>query len=646
MSFRHDENIAYLQKRIFWLYVAIAFFLAVVVARLFFLQIQQGDYYLKLATEIFVREEEVVARRGRILDREGKVLAETRAYFEITVTPQYVTDQEKVIAALTKLLPLDAQLVRSKIEAARFEPRFRPIVVAEDIPYEWVVRLSEYLAPEYDAAAFYPLSGVAIRSWALRQYLYPELFAHAMGYLREIDKDTLAKQFKDQTDKYSMGDLIGASGLEKSYDDALRGRDGQMGRVVDARGREVTQNEDLKVLQNMATFPPVAGYDVVTALDFDAQEAASKFFSFPDAKNPAKSTYKKGAAVAIDPKTGAVIVLYSSPGYDANRITKKIDKPYWQMINLHPDKFLYDRAIQAMYPPGSTYKPVTLVSGLKSGVVDPLKTHFNCGGGLQFGNRYFKCWNKGGHGSVGTVRSLGQSCDVFFYNVGVKAGVDTIAKYADIFGFGRVTGIDIPFEKGGLVPSSAWKEKRHKQKWIESETLSISIGQGYDLVTPLQNAKLAAMIANGGYEVTPHLGYEIRDRNGAVVGKIERPLKTTDLTGDEAIVWAQKGMIEVVHGAGTAKKLKASPYKIAGKTGTAQVIGHDSGKAKTKHTEDHGLFIAYAPYDDPKIAVSVIVENGRGGSLAAAPVAMAIIDTYLGKIMPLAKDEPVVPKEK
>ena len=327
-------------------------------------------------------------------------------------------------------------------------------------------------------------------------------------------------------------------------------------------------------------------------------------------------------------------------------LPKKIDKPYWQMLNLHLDKFLYDRAIQAMYPPGSTYKPVTLISGLKSGVVDPLKTHFNCGGGLQFGNRYFHCWNKGGHGSVGAVRSLGQSCDVFFYNVGIKAGVDTIAKYADILGMGRVTGIDIPFEKGGLVPSSAWKEKRYKQKWIESETLSIAIGQGYDLVTPLQNAKLAAMIANGGYEVTPHLGVEIRDRNGLVISKIEQPLKTTELSGDEAVTWAQKGMIEVVHGAGTARKLQSSPYKIAGKTGTAQIIGHDSGKAKTKHTEDHGLFIAFAPYDDPKIAVSVIVENGRGGALAAAPVAQAIIDTYLGKIMPIEKTEAVPPKGK
>jgi penicillin-binding protein 2 len=254
---------------------------------------------------------------------------------------------------------------------------------------------------------------------------------------------------------------------------------------------------------------------------------------------------------------------------------------------------------------------------------------------LQFGNRFFHCWNKGGHGSVDTVRSLGQSCDVFFYNVGIRTGVDKIAKYARILGMGQTTGIEIPFEKSGLVPSTDWKKKRFGQDWIDSETLSIVIGQGYDLVTPLQNAKLAAMIANGGDSITPHLGLQVLDGNKKVVRAIEYPKTPTELSGDDAVKWAQRGMIEVVQGAGTAKKLKASPYKIAGKTGTAQMIGHDSGHAKTKNTEDHGLFIAFAPYDDPKIAVSIVVENGRGGALAAAPVAMKIIDTYLNKIMPL-----------
>lgn len=628
MRFRSDENIAYLQQRITWILLIIFLFFMIVIARLAYLQIIQGDKYEKLATEIFVREEEIVAKRGDILDRNGKVLANTRRYFEITLTPQYVEDQGKVIASLTKLLPVSADDIEKKLKTAKSEPAFRPVVIVEDAPYDWVALLSERLAPEYDVKSEYDLTGVSLRSWPLRQYLYPEVFSHALGYLTEIDKTKLEKLSDEKPGIYSRGDLIGAAGVESSYDQDLRGHDGVAGKVVDARGQEIKLSDDLNVLLKRANLDPVAGHHLKTTLDYDAQLAASEFYKD-----------KKGAVVALDPHTGQIIVLYSSPGYDANRITKKIDKEYWQLINLSPDKYLFSRATQAMYPPASTYKAVALAGGIDSGVIDPMTTRFTCHGGMHFGNRFFKCWNKGGHGSLDAVVGMGQSCDVFFYNVGIKLGVNGLAKYAHEFGLGSKTGIDIPSEKPGLIPTTEWKERVYKQKWIDSETLSIAIGQGYDLVTPLQNAVVAAMVANGGYRVTPHLGLTIEDDNHKTVRDISYAPVSTALTNSEALEWVKKGMIEVVHGNGTAKRLKLSPYKIAGKTGTAQVVGHDSKVKSGTNTESHALFIAFAPYDDPKIAVSVMVEHGRGGSVAAAPIAQKIIDTYLGKILPVSDEQ-------
>jgi len=618
MSYFQDENIAYLQRKIPFMVMAIIVFILIVVARLYYLQVVEGEHYEKMATEIFVRQEELVAKRGNITDRYGRVLADTRLYYELVITPQYVSDREKMIASLLAILPLEKEDVLEKLYKARYEAKFRPVVIAEDVPYEWVAKLKAYTAPVYPESGSYDLSGVDIRSFYIRQYLYPETFAHALGYLTEIDKRALKKAKIELPGVFSLGDLTGAAGVEKAYDIQLKGKDGMLGRVVDARGREVTQTQDLKVLQTQATFRPETGYTLRTSLDFKAQMVARDAFKG-----------RKGAVVAIDPNNGQILVLYSSPGYDANRITKNVDKEYWAKINLDPDKFLFNRAIQAMYPPASTYKIIALTAGIDSGKIDPKKTKFRCGGGLQFGNRYFKCWKRGGHGTMTPLSGLAQSCDVFFYRLGMKVGIDTLAKYARIFGFGSNTGIEIPYEKPGLVPSKEWKMRRYNQKWYESETLSVVIGQSYNLSTPLQNAVAVSLIANGGYKVTPHLGLEIIDVNGNVIQKVEYPKEKTELVGSPAIEFVKKGMIEVVHGAGTAKRLRKSPFKIAGKTGTAQVVSHGAKVKKGTITIAHALFISFAPYDNPKIAVSVMVEHGRGGSSTAAPIAMQVIDAYL-----------------
>jgi penicillin-binding protein 2 len=635
MKFHDDENTAALQGRLALVTVVILVFFFVIAARLFHLQILHGAKYRGLATETFVREEEVVARRGDILDRNGLKLADTRPYFEITLTPQYVDDRDRVVGDLIGLFPsLDPDDVAKRLADARAEPRFMPVAVAGDVPFDWAAKLRERLLPEYSPDSPVNLNGVALRVTPIRRYLYPELFSHALGYLREVDRAGLDKLSTDHPGVYSRGDLVGAAGVEKSYDIELKGRDGVNGRVVDARGREAAQIDDVKILQEGGTIAPVAGYHLRTALDFDAQKAAQAPFLDRDGQ-----VVKKGAVVAIDPENGEVIAMYSSPGFDANRVMKNADPAYWKKINLDEDKYLFNRAVQAMYPPASTYKPIGVAAGIASGTVDPLTTKFTCRGGLSFGNRFFKCWHAG-HGTLDVVHGLAQSCDVFFYNVGIKTGVDTLAKYARLFGYGSPTGIDVPFERGGLVPTKEWKKARYGQDWIDSETLSVAIGQSYNLATPLQMAKMAAMVANGGYAVTPHLAQAILNPDGSVARGIAFPKVATELAGSDAVAWAKKGMIEVVQGAGTATRLRASPYKIAGKTGTAQVIGHESKARRTKDTVNHGLFIGFAPHDDPKIAVSVIVENGGSGSGAAAPVAMSVIDAYLGKIMPIPKKEP------
>jgi penicillin-binding protein 2 len=255
---------------------------------------------------------------------------------------------------------------------------------------------------------------------------------------------------------------------------------------------------------------------------------------------------------------------------------------------------------------------------------------------LRFGRRRFKCWNLGGHGRVSLIRGIAQSCDVYFYNVGLKVGVDALHHYAHRYGLGEKTGIEIAFENPGLIPSTEWKKRRYGRKWIESETLSLAIGQGYNLLTPLQAARMIAMVANGGKPLTPHLGKRLVNPADKSTVKIQTP-QGKPILPDRIIGLVQEGVIEVVHGAGTAKRMRASPYKIAGKTGTAQVIGHDSRAKRSQRTKPHGWFVGYAPYDQPKIAVAAIVENGGSGGAAAGPVVMKVIDTYLAKIMPLKK---------
>lgn len=477
-TFSSDDDVSFLQNKLPILYFIVLSFILIVLGRLYYLQVYRGGTYRSLSEQISVRLEELRAPRGHILDRNGKVLAAERPYFEIQVTPQYLTNRERTFESLTQLIPITREEIEESLFENRYLAPFFPVVLVEDAPLDWISKIRQYQRPDYDDDTPFFLEGVTVRKSSLREYYYPELFSHALGYLNEIDKSTLEKFRKKYPGRYSQGDLMGMNGVEGAYDLALRGFDGVRARVVDARGREVRGDVDLDLLQERASEAPIDGQTLMTTLDYDSQVAASEAMG-----------ERLGGVVALDPNTGEVIVLYSSPGYNANRIIKNVDKDYWKMINLHEDKFLYSRAVQAAYPPGSIYKLVDMFAGLDTGKVPPEKSFF-CGGGMRFGSRFFKCWKSGGHGRVSMFRGIAQSCDVYFYNVGLIVGVDGLHEYAHRFGLGERTGIEIAYENPGLIPSTQWKKKRYGQEWIESETLSIAIGQGYDLITPIQAAKM------------------------------------------------------------------------------------------------------------------------------------------------------------
>lgn len=607
-----DEQIQTLKNRLVYAILFISFFFLSIVARLFYLQVLAGEKYLKMAEEVVVREDEVVARRGKILDRHGQVIADTKVYFEVTLTKQYTSNLEAVVKNVAKILSIDAEPMFETVKNAKDNRKYHPIPILEDVPFEWAAKLSEYLNESYQGGSEYDLSGVDVEAYPVRRYLYPEMFSHVLGYLSEINRDQLNDRKNFPELYYSRGDWIGANGLEKQYDLNLKGIDGKKVRVVDARGKEVPFNHDVQVLKEKISRDPEAGLHLQTTLDFFAQQAAME--NFPEGK--------RGAVVAIEPQTGEVLALYSHPGFDGNKLVQNVDADYWKV--LIQEKVLYNLATQGVYPPASTYKPIGVIAGIEAGMIDPEKTKHRCSGGHRFGRRYYRCWKKSGHGIVDTVLSLGQSCDVFFYKVGMELGIDRLSKIAEQFGFNHKTGIDLPSEKSGHIPN--WQNRKNM---MESDVLSLVIGQSYNQVTPLQLAKMVSMIANGGFEVRPHLVTKLLNHNGETVRVLRNEKKKTDLVDHAAMEWVKKGMIEVVHGRGTAKKLKQSEYKIAGKTGTAQVFRYDQETKKLVELDDHALFVGFAPYDNPEIAVAVVVEHGKGGSRAAAPVAMAVIDSYL-----------------
>ena len=595
-----EENLSSKYK---WCTLVLVITMTVLLIRLWDLQIMRGAEMRKLSEQNRIRVKKIVAPRGIIYDRIGKVLADTRPSFNIYLTPEDIHDFSQTVDGLARLIACDREEIIEKMKAASGMPPSFPIKIKSDIPMDEVARV--------EAHRVY-IPGISIQIEPKRNYPYAASFAHVIGYVSEVSDEELKdkKKYKD----YSPGDYIGKYGLERAYENDLRGVDGEKRVEVDAIGREV---------RTLDVIDPIPGNSLHLNLDLELQLSADKALET-----------RKGAAVALNPKTGGVLVLASRPGFDPNLFASGISKTDWQKIaldKLHP---LQNRAIQGGYPPGSTFKILLALRALDLGIINE-RTTFSCGGGFAYGNRVFKCWKKGGHGSVSVHRAIVESCDVFFYNVGLRLGVDRIHDFGNTLGLGRVTGIDLPNEQKGLLPSTEWKKRRYNQPWYEGETVSVAIGQGAVWLTPIQLAMLSSFVAGDGKNYKPQIVNRIVSTEGKIIKTFE-PVVNADVKLKPGVLTIVKdGMRGVVNEpGGTAGASKVQSVLMSGKTGTAQ-----AGSDKVK-LGDHAWFIAYAPSDDASVAMAILVEHGLHGSSAAAPIAKGITET-LFKVKTVIKEAKV-----
>jgi len=564
--------------------------LAVLLIRLWDLQIMKGNEMKRLSEQNRIRIKKVIAPRGIIYDRNGKVLADTRPSFNIYITPEDIKDFDQTVNGLAQLIEMDRDDILDRLKGVSGLPASFPVKIKSDVTMDDVAKV--------EANRVY-LPGVSIQIESKRNYPYGKMFAHLLGYVSEISGEELKnKEYKH----YSQGDFIGKNGLERAYEEYLRGIDGAKRVEVDAIGREVRTLDSVEAL---------SGHSLYLNIDADMQVIVEKALEG-----------KRGGVIALDPKTGNVIVLVSRPAFDPNKFTAGLTKQDLKEISSDKTRPFMNRVIQGRYPPGSTFKIAIALKALQDGVINE-NTAFTCTGGFSFGNRVFKCWKKGGHGRVSIHRAIVESCDIFFYNVGLKLGIDRIHEMADVIGLNKVTGIDLPGELSGFVPSSRWKEKAYGQKWYEGETVSVSIGQGAVWLTPVQLVQLASFVANEGVTFKPQIVNRIISPEGKVVKTFEPVIASETKLSKEVIKIIKEGMKGVVNEpSGTAYGSRVQTVNMSGKTGTAQVASLE----KEKHLGDHAWFIAFAPAENPSVAIAVLVEHGGHGASVSAPIAKILTE--------------------
>lgn len=566
--------------------------------RLLFLQVVKGEELRLLSENNRIRVIKERAPRGLIMDRKGRVLVTSRPAFHCLVTPEDVADLPALSRKLSQILAIPAEEIAAIIQR-RDTPPYQPVLIKKDISWEEMSAIKER---QWD------LPGVEIQVVPVRQYPYGTLAAHLLGYVGEITREEL-----NERHGYQMGDWIGKYGVEYVWERHLRGVDGGRQVEVDAAGREI------RVIREV---PPVPGKNLYLTIDLDLQMHAESLLGS-----------NHGAIIAMDPLTGEILAFCSSPTFTPAHFAEGITPQEWVLLISDPFHPLQNRGIQGVYPPGSVFKIVTAAAGLEEGVIDP-DTKFTCTGIYQVGRREFRCWRSSGHGVVSFYRGLVESCDIYFYNVGLRLGVETLSRYAEDFGLGRPTGIDLPGEKGGFVPTEAWKRERRGEKWYAGETAAMAIGQSYVLVTPLQLANLIAAVANGGTLLRPRIALRVEGIDKGLVeeyppeqiGKL--PISSQTL---EELRVALVGVTKEEGGTGRACRIEG--FEIAGKTGTAQVVKLKDGVRMRPEDlpyrfRDHAWFVAYVAAHRP-LAVAVLVEHGGHGGSAAAPIAREMIRRYI-----------------
>jgi penicillin-binding protein 2 len=590
-----------LRRRTSFLYFILVLVFGALIARLFFLQVIEGERFTFLSENNRVRIKRIAGTRGVVLDRRGQLLVDSRPSFDLLFVAEDTEEPEHTLRQLAHYLGRDEQELLAIFEENKKRSAFEEIVIGKDVDWATVVAVE---AHQLD------LPGITLRARPRRSYADGPVAAHVLGYLGEIGPKQL-KILRDQG--YALGDEVGQYGLEKKWEDFLRGQSGGQQVEVDALGRRV------RVLHEVTDVP---GYTVHLTLDRQLQETA-----FEALKG------KEGTIVALDVNTGDILAMVSTPAFDPNMFARGIKSDEWQGLIKDRLRPLSNRAIQGQYPPGSTFKVIMAIAGLEEGVLQP-ESRISDPGFYYFGNRAFRDWKKEGHGAVDLYKALVESCDVYFYQAGQRIGIDRIAKWARAFGLGEKTGAALDDEKSGIVPDSEWKRKRLRQPWFPGETLSVAIGQGYLTTTPLQIANMMAAVANGGTLYRPRLVDKIESVDGRTVREYGPEKIRTIAVKPETLERVRNALADVVKSPrGTGGASRSNLVEIAGKTGTAQVVEMKGAYLKSEQlsyfSRDHAWFVAYAPVQNPQIAVAVLVEHGGHGGSAAAPLAKKVFEKYI-----------------
>lgn len=574
-------------------YVGVGIFLFLM-AGFWKLQIQNPEFYNERAQQNSIKSLPIIAPRGRILDRDGRVIVDNHSSFSLILSRETLKDEH--LPLIADGLGLDLADLQARLKRFRSRPKYEPIIIKEELTPADLAFVDSH-------RDFFPEMEL-IRA---QRRLYPQngMMAHVIGCTGEISESEL-----DLPDfaKYSPGDVIGKFGIERQYNEQLMGADGSRQVVVNNLGRE------RQVIGIQEAKP---GKDLQLTIDLDLQAVAELVMEG-----------RNGSIVALDPRNGEILAMVSRPTFDPNKFAVRIKAKDWKEIAANPDKPLINRAIQAQQAPGSTFKPLMALAGLETGTIDET-TSVRCPGGASFYGHYYRCWQKHGHGTVSLHKGIAQSCDVYFYNLGNRMGIDNIAFYAGIAGFGHKTGIDLPNEKEGLVPSTKWKLRNYRQKWYAGETISVSIGQGALIVTPLQLARAIGGLAIGGTWHHPHLVKDITAK--------EKPSSWT--LNPDNVRRVIDGMYAVVNEGGTGVRARLPNVEVCGKTGSAQLASNDfmKGKAVTHNMKDNAWFVGFAPRQNPEIVVVAFWEHGEHGQFAAA-LARDVIKAYIDKRTRLAAE--------
>ncbi len=585
----------------------------VLVLRLYQLQFVEHQHFKTLSDKNRMQLQSIAPNRGLILDRNGSLLADNQPVFSLALVTEHVADLDQTLARIQEIIALDDRQIerfRKRLERAR-RP-FQSVILKSKLSEEEIARIE---------VRRHELEGVEIEAELARHYPFGEATAHSVGYVGRINQKELGKV--DERN-YSATNYIGKLGVERFYEDILHGRVGF---------QTVETNAGNRVLRVLERIDPLPGADLTLHMDARLQVRAMEALDG-----------KRGAIVAIEPKTGGILALVSTPSFDPNLFVTGIDHQSYADLRDSLDLPLFNRALKGQYPPGSTIKQVLGWGGLDANIVTKHYTVWDPGWyQLENDERIYRDWKREGHGRVDLKSAIAESCDTYFYDLAFKMGVDRMSHYLGLFGFGRNTALDVGEARAGILPSRDWKRAMKGRAWYPGDSLNLGIGQGFMLATPLQLATMTALIANDGEWVAPRMLKQVTTDNGQSLPQREVAMMDVPIKRQADWEFMLAAMKEVMHGRhGTARSSGArAAYRMAGKTGTAQVVGikqgeeYDAEALKERH-RDHALFVGFAPFDDPEIALAVIVENGGGGSTSAAPVARKLFDAWLLELGPNA----------